>query len=727
MKVVLYCIVAGLVFSSCVPSQITPVEKAAATTLDSSGMNGNSDQTGNSADPTKTLESIATQTSTPTPTEIIPALNQTAMPPVSDEINPSNIENLRLLKQTSSNRQVYLLDADGSRYFRNFYKDGEVRDVTTNEVLWRPVYNANSQINHEGSQVISYLNAFSELQIQYEDGKTETFTIPAQTEPKRNRSFSYNYQKRLLSVAPLPSFWESQKVTAEVYSLDTKKPVYSIEGGSFWFTWTGKYLYYKQGKLLVFTDAETGQKISEFGLGETDKLRLSWDEEMIAFSRNGVVEVWRIRDRKMIRVIQIQKETILDSNDMMFSKGNKALMILHPDGKIRTWNIETGEILQQEEAGDSLISQMRVADDGKIIRYEFPEFPGQPWTSDLTLDTEIKFSTPGDAIEILNQYKDGYWVITEDCSWDLLDRPNCNYRDKVIWSQPANFHLLNYGNDQEKYSLKSQSNPVTLHRGWGLDGEFIAQLPTLSIKGEIKRFLYDPFINVLITIYDRGDVFIFNHKTNARLLVDPRFADPASGQLSYLASRYDQYFFSKDHKSFYAIFLQKDSPLLIDFVQYDSETLKEISRVTLNNVEAFIRETETETLILSYPFSSTFSADGDSLYILFNYYSLTDRNKVLPSALLTIPLESPGSAKMVATGHDGEVISNILVTKNNDLLIYSEVNTGNILFFDPGSGKEVGKLSVGGHPITLALSPDNRVLAVGDQKTGVLLFGVPAP
>jgi WD40 repeat protein len=673
------------------------------------------------------LEPIATPTSTPTPTVIVPALNQTAMPPVSDEINPSNVEDLRLLKQTTSNRHVYLLDAEGSRYFRNFYIDGEVRDVATNEVLWHPVYNANSQINHEGTQVISYLNGFSELQIQYEDGKTESFTIPAQTEPKRIRSFSYNYQKRLLSVAPLPGFWESQKVTAEVYSLDTKKPVYSIEGGSFWFTWTGKYLYYKQGKLLIFADAETGEKISEFGLEETDELRLSWDEEMIAFSRNGVVEVWRIRDRKMLRVIQIQKETILESNDLMFSKGNKALMILHPDGNIRTWNIETGEILQQEESGNSPLYQMRVTDDGKIIRYEFPEFPGQPWMSDLTLDAEIRFSSTGDVIEILNQITDGYPWTAEECNWDLLDRPSCTYRKGEIWMSPANFRLLNYGNDQEKYSLKSQSNPVTLHHGWEPDGEFITQLPTLSIKGEIKRFLYDPFTNVLITIYDSGDVFILNHKTNARLLVDPRFVDPASGQLRYLPSRYDQYFFSKDHKSLYAIFLQKDSPLLIDFVQYDSETLKEISRVTLNNVESFIRETETESSILSYPFSSTFSADGDSLYILFNYYSLTDRNKVLPSALLTLPLESPESAEIVATGYNAEVISNILVTKNDDLLIYSEVKTGDLLFFDPGSGKEVGKLQVGGHPINLAISPDNRILAVGDQKTGILLFGVPAP
>lgn len=725
MKLVKCCVLLSLFLSSCVPNHVTPNANPSTDSTNFSTAEDNGGQVEKTLESTKTVQPTATQTITSTPTEIIPALNRTAMPVISDVINPLNIDNLRVLKQTSSSNQVYLLDPDGLRYFINIETKGEVRDAKTNEILWRPTFLVNSQINHEGTQVISYLNSFSELQIQHEDGKEETFTIPAQTGQKTNRSFTYNYQKRLLAIEPRPSSWGRPTVTSEIYFLDTKEPVYSIKGNSLWFTWTGKYLYYKQGNLLVFADAETGKKINEFGIGESDNLRLSWDEELIGFSRNGVVEIWRIADRKMIRVIQIQKDYILDSNDFLFSKGNKALMVLHPDGIIRTWNIETGEIIQEEKSDLLTLDQLRVSDGGDIIKFEFPEFPGRSWEKDSYPQSEMYFSKGGDSIFFVNQTSDNFRTYIEDCSWDLLNSPKCNFHTDEFWASPDTNRLFGFGNDGEKYYLRSRVKPVTLHRGWEQDGEYITQLPEMSIKGIVQKFNYDPSTGILIARFNDGSVFLLNHNTNARLLLDTKFVNPSNKKLTPLSSNYNRYFFSKDGNHIFEIVNQKNTPSTLDFIIYDTQTLKETSRQNLGISQHPLSKNETGELILPLPISSTLSLDGKFLYVFVNYYSLIDAKKTYTSSLLTIPVGSPETAQIADIGRNSAVVSNILMTNKGDLLIYADTNAGDLYFIDPNTGKNLGNFHIGGQPTNLVISSDDNLLAVSDIKAGIKLLGIP--
>jgi hypothetical protein len=704
-------LIVGFLVSACLPLKNNqPIE--APTEIVAAGI-----------EPTQTLEAKISPTAVttiadnaklePAPADFLTALNRTPIPAIGEQIQLSNIEKMQILKQTSYSAPVEILGGDGSRWFVKFGSDGEVHDSKTNEILWKPAGSEYMTMDSTGSQAFLYTENFSKMQILNEKNWKDSYNTPSID--LNSVYLTQNISNRLLAV--------EQGNSISVYSLGKDNPKYSINGFFAVFTTGEKYLTYLEGKMLVFVSAESGRKKSEFGLGENEYTEIttnrkniwktSWDDQYLALSRKGTIEVWRILDRKLIRSILVPDNSFIESSNYVFSKESKSLMVLTPEKEIVTYLIETGEIITSEKSDLTSLANLRVTDGGEIVKFNLPKFdiPGKSWKNEFTNLSTVVFTKDGSKLVFSNQVPDRYYVSTEVCVWDLLDEPVCDFHNDNIWTNPANYRLLGSGKDGGQYYLKTGGDPVSLHQGWTADGKYIAQLPKISSEGYIYDFSYDPDSGILITHYSDGKRLVFNHKTNSRLLLEG-FAGIFS--------------LSKDGTVLFKIENSQESRGDIEFVKYDSQTLKEISRTVLGGISGLAEKGVNGESITPDFSSSSLSPDGKNFYIFIQYLSNAEGTIIPNSAFLMIPLDTPEEAKIVDSGFTSGSVSNMVIARGGDLAIISETGSGNLRFINPLNGKIIKNILIGGNPVILSLTPDGKVLIVCDVKDGIKLVGIPA-
>lgn len=705
-------IICALLLASCSPVQ----------SVESGQLNQNSTQTASSPKPTaantaekplptSTLASIPTPT--PALTETGPVLNGTPMPAVLDVIKKENALDLKVLKRSSSNKQIELLGVDGSRWFLQNENAGEIHDTKTNELIWKGKDSPSSLVDPSGDQIFFYKNDFREMEIQYPDKASETFSMPPMPKGDFQPVFFPVIQKRLMVVEAWPAI--------NVFPFGASKPKYSVNGGGHARVSTGgKYLLYLQDISLQIIDIESGKKVTDFTLGNGDLVitfwygkeiwKTSWDDEYLALSRNGGLDIWRLSDHKLIRTIPLQKESTLEQTRFSFSKNNKAILILLAGGTLQTWSLDSGNLVHEEKLNENSFDQLRVSDDGEIIKFNLPEVPGKAWNSNFNEGSSLTFAKNGDSLFFANQIYNAYQGTTETCVWDLSSSPSCDFRVDQISQQPAYFQLLALGNDNERYFLRSLVKPITLNQGWEKDGTFIAQIPSVSTKGVVSDFKYDPAIGVVLVKYSDGKTFIFNHKTNTRLLLE---------------GNNDRIFISKDGMTLFELVNQKKNPAMLEFVQYDSKTLKEISRTA---IEKTIHPSVVDKTVddLSPQLSGvTLSPDGKFLYACIQYISVKKPEGDYKPNFLTIPLDDAAKSSLVELNIPSSQTSNMVITENGDLTGIAQTQTGDLHFIETATGKIIKTIHVGGSPIKLALKPDGKLLAVADTENGIQLIGIP--
>jgi len=671
--------------------------------------------------PTQTPLPTIAPTQTPTKTELVPALNKTLMPVISQPFEKNNLKDVRVLKQSSSTDNIVLLGMDGSRWFVQKDISGEFYDTKTNKILWVAKDATYFKIEPTGSMAINFKNNFSEFEVQHQDQASEIYKmIPF--EGKEDTYFFTAFSKRLMIIEPRPPWWYLEGGRQiDVFSWGDSKPKYSVKGNMTRITTGEKYLTYLQGKNLVFANLETGEKVTEFTLteveinllayGEKQFWNTSWDDSSLAISRNGSLEIWTLPDHKLVRTIQIQKDTVLDDAKFVFSPSGKLVMVLMPDGFIRTWSVESGEKILEEETTDSTLSHKRVTDQGEIISFQLPEVPGRSWRSDFSSGSYLTFIGEKEELIFTNQLLNNYRGATDLCDWQLSSTPECNSWEDEIWAAPVNYQLFGIGDDNERYYLKSKASPVSLHKGWEKDGEFVAKLPSLSSKGYIYDFKYIPEHGILQVKYSDGKLFILNHKTNSRLLLN--------------GVTDDRLVISPDGSSLLGILNTKSEPPILEFARFDVNTLKEISRIPLTKtVHPLAVDKSVADLTPRVP-SLVLSPDGKYLYAYINYISLTEKDQRPNAKFLVIPMDSVDAYDVIDLELPSGGTSNLVVTNSGDLAIIGQAQSGDLVFLDTSSGELVNVIHLGGNPIKLALRPDNTLLAVADEKLGISILGIP--
>jgi WD40 repeat protein len=670
---------------------------------------------------TPTSSNTIAPTQTPTKTEVVPALNGTPMPGVANEINKNNAKDIKMLKSSSSNKQIEILGSDGSKWSVQKGTSKEIRDTKTNELIWKAKGSTYFVLDQNGTQALFFKNNFSEFEVQYQDKESETIKAPP-IDPKVKYRILPVLEKKIIVVYPeIPWWYQLNGETINVFNWGEITPKYSLKGSIAEISKGKKYIAYQQGKNLVFTNIDSGEKVNEYNLGNPEfevvktginKIwKTSWDDEYMAISRNGSVEIWKLADHKLIRTFQIQKDGSIDADNFMFSINNKVIMVLLPEGIVRTWSIESGEVLKEGKSTEESLLHLRVSDDGEIIKFNLPEVAGRSWNtqfnynfSQLTFakDTEsLLFSLP-----TFKQYEES----TEICVWDLAISPACDYWEDHIFASPGKYRLFSFGSDNEPYFLKTHAQPISLHQGWEEDGKLIAQIPQISRKGDIFNFKYDP-VTGLIQMKDLGGkTFIFNHKTKSRLLVD--------GNL-------DRFLISIDGKSLYELVNQKKNPTVLEFVQYDSQTLKEISRIPLDKtIHPAVLDKSLQDLSPNLV-SAVLSPDGKKLYAYIYYLSKTKKDEAHNAVFLTVSLDAAENSSISEMELKTYQVANMLITGSGDLAIISQTDTGDLHFIDTTTGKIVHTLHVGGNPVKLAMKPDGKLIAVADVKDGIQLLGIP--
>jgi WD40 repeat protein len=671
----------------------------------------------------KATEELATPTSVPTveptqtatKTEIVPALNGTPMPFISSEINANNVKDIKVLKQSSSNNQIKLLGADGSRWSVQKESVGEIHDTKTNALIWE-VKAPYSFIDSNATQALIFNKDYTSFEVQYQEKKSETFEMPPLSDGKYGKTtktiFYPIIQHRLLAIERWFKGSKGSVAKIDVYSWGETKPKYSIPGYSAKITEGEKYITYFQGTTFIFADTESGEKVTEFTFGEGETGKISWDDAYMAISRKGMLDIWKLADRKVVRTIQTQKDTFLKDDKYSFSPNNKAIMVLMPDGTLRTWSIESGEIINEEKSNEKTINHLRVSDDGEIIKFNLPEVAGSSWKTQFNYYfSQMTFAKDTESLLFSHQTFDQYDERTEICVWDLANSPACDYWEDHIFASPGKYRLFSFGSDNELYFLKSHAQPISLQQGWEEDGKVIAQIPQISRKGDIFNFKYDPGTGIIQMSDFGGKTFFFNHKTKSRLLVD---------------GNVDRFLISIDGKRLYELVNQKKNPTVIEFVQYDSQTLKEISRTPL---EKTIHPAVLDKSLLDVTpklASIMLSPDGKKLYAYIYYESKTKKDEAHKAVFLTVPLDAVENSSISEMEFKTLQVISMLLTGSGDLAIITQTDTGDLHFIDTTTGKEVHTLHVGGNPIKLALKPDGKLLAVADIKNGIQLLGIPS-
>ncbi len=670
----------------------------------------------------KATEELATPTSiptveptqTPTKTEIVPALNGTPMPAISSEINANNVKDIKVLKQSSSNNGVKLLGADGSRWSVQKENVGEIHDTKTNALIWE-VKAPYSIIDSNATQALIFNKDYTSFEVQYQEKKSETFEIPPLSDSKYGKTtktiFYPIIQHRLLAIERWFKGTIGSKAKIDVYSWGETKPKYSIGGYSAKITDGEKYITYFQGATFIFADIESGEKVTEFTFGKGETGKISWDDAYMAISRKGMLDIWKLADRKVVRTIQTQKDTFLKDDKYSFSPNNKTIMVLMPDGTLRTWSIESGELLKEEKSNEKTINNLRVSDDGEIIKFNLPEVAGSSWNTQFNyFFSQMTFAKDTENLLFLHQTHAQYDERTEICVWDLAKSPTCDYWEDHIFASPGKYRLFSFGSDNEPYSLKTHAQPISINQGWEEDGKFIAQIPQISRKGDIFNFKYDPVSGIIQMKDFDGKTFFFNHKTKSRLLVD--------GNL-------DRFLISIDGKKLFELVNQKKNPTVMEFVQYDSQTLKEMSRTPLEKtIHPAVLDKSLQDLSPNLV-SVVLSPDGKKLYAYIYYLSKIRKDEAHKAVFLTVPLDAAENSSISEMELNTYQVANMLINGSGELAIISQTDTGDIHFIDTTTGKVIHTFHVGGNPVKLALKPDGKLLAVADIKNGIQLLGIP--
>jgi hypothetical protein len=643
-------------------------------------------------------------TSTPTKTEIVPALNGTPSPAFDRIIDTSSIQNVQVLRRTGTQRSIIVLGKNGDRWFIDSGKDLKFYDTKTSELIWTTDTSPNSfLVNEEGSIVFKSQQSDDFFEIVKDSGESRKYPIPDFDKMPNGWRSAVNYQKELIAIqsATLDSI--------NVYKWGDTTPVYSKKGGLDAFSTNGEYLTYAVGFNLQIADAETGKLVTEFNFlkGAQAGWKTSWDDKYLAIARESTVEIWQLADRKLVRILQEKSDVLGQAFLFRFSEDNQFIMVLQPGKTIRTWSISSGVLIEEEKTKINDLYRVGITSEGKIKHYSLPQVPGRTWETEFSDKVIMTFAKDSDILFFAHQLLKAFWVPTDNCTWDLLAAPSCSFNLQNWTYTRAWFQILALGNDNEPYFLRPYANPVPIFSGWEREGKFLTQLPDTTIG--VDDFTYDPETGLILSEGSNGQCYIFNRKTRSRLLID--------GKLN-------QFIISKDGTSLLALLNNKEDPTMMDFVQFDSQTLKEVSRTNLGQMGQSFTMEETGEKLTPAIISSTLTQDGKNIYVSLNYFT-KDLKKLKRTFFLKVPLDSVEESMLIDLEIDSKQLSNLVVNNQGDLAIIAQTENGDVHYIDTETGKVLYTLHVGGNPIKLALKPDGKILAVADVKEGIMLLGIP--
>ncbi|MHC1783266.1 MAG: hypothetical protein AB9891_11040 [Anaerolineaceae bacterium] len=661
--------------------------------------------------PTQTLTSEPT--STPTQTEIEPVLNGTPSAPLEGPIEKTNVDRVQIVRKSGSQRNITVLGKSGDRWFTTIVGNLLVHDTITGEILWKTDLAPDlNQVDNSGQ--VAFKIYGDTIQIVKDTGDNKKFQIP-KIEGIENGGphIAINFPKELYAIGvSTPFFYKGPPIPVNVYKWGSSGPLYTFTGDYFGFSTSGEYLTYLLGKNLEIVDAESGKFLTEFGLNnENFRWMTSWDDKYIAFSRSSTVEIWRLEGRKLIRTLQEKSEEEGQAFQFKFSGDSQSILVLQPGKTIRTWSISSGEMLKEEQTDETDLNRIGISNDGNILHFDLPQVPGRDWNSDFNDGSYFSFSNNGQSLIFSNQ-STKIGGTTEKCEWEFASSITCDFHEDQIWILPANYRLLTIGNDNNRYFMKSRTEPVSLHEGWEEGGKFLAQIPKISAGewGYLAHFSYFPEIGLIVSNYSDGKIFIYNSKTNGRLLLEGKI---------------DRFFLSKDGNILFELVNKKDQPTEMEFVQYDSKSLKEISRTPLKKTippSIYGKMKEDLTPQLS---SARLAPDGRTIFAYIIYSSDTEKDIQQKPIFLTIPLDDVEEATRKELEINSGQTSNMLVSKSGDLAMIAQTGDGDLFFIDTATGKIIHRVNIGGYPIKLALSPDGELIAAADMYNGIQLIGVP--
>jgi WD40 repeat protein len=373
--------------AGCTPAEPEPLQKISPTVSSSASITPlptASSTPASTATPTltatTTLSITPSQVPTATPTPDLPVRAGTSMPIPDQAITHSNVAQLRELAHFGSARLLETFtSASGSRIFAAtsagvyIYELGNDNPLAMIEIYPRDTYrNDNFSVNADGSRLLVITQ--EDVKVFAESGELLR-SIPPPTGEYWSARANLSPDGKLAALSACGLIEQRWVCKFQVLQVDDGSQLTSGNGQVVQFSPAGDLLAVEFDRKVWLYQSSDWTQSGRLWKESEWKMTFSPNGALIAMAHKDKVELWRIADEKMIRVITGFTHSTSSPPSMVFSPNSQIIALLDEKREFTVWQISSGERMARLEETGSRLDIFQVTDSGELSIQSSPQLP----------------------------------------------------------------------------------------------------------------------------------------------------------------------------------------------------------------------------------------------------------------------------------------------------------------------------------------------------------------
>lgn len=574
-------------------------------------------------DPTSSYTPTSTLEPSPTPTLELPVREGTPIPIPFIPISKDNVAQIQEIARWGAPiiREA-VLSGDGSKLITTTSAEIVIYDALTQNVLAEigniPQLAGAIAVNQDGARILVITS--QDVRVYTDDGNLMrslySFSEGTPEDWWFRPTGGISPDGKLAVVSYQVQQPNGIEDRFEVYQVETGEVIFSERGTNPTFSPDSKWLAIDFDRSVWFWDTSIWKRETNIFLDETWNTRhlFSPDGSLMAVSRAYQVEIWRIADRKMIRLIDgfTQDEY---APQIAFSPDSQLLGIWDTDRMASSWNIQIGERVNKIELNG--YGGFKLENDGTPTFIQVAETGHN--NLDMGFQTEFRFVGNNHLLAINNHWLPDWHY--EACEYFLNGSYDCTtatgYEQEFVADQDGILYTI--------------TGAGTIEATLSKDGNLLAKLPLgqgwpLQLRNNLLINAWNSTRNLFqIDVLDISTGNNINYTTSeypAKMLVSPDGEQLAfiirkwnGRELLLLETNSLKTVYQYQNPSLHPALAFSPDMALLAFAEGDDQGLPQISLLALKSVQSVPGFEINSKFQIS---AITFSPDGELLLIAFS-------------------------------------------------------------------------------------------------------------